>query len=140
MFMYMFVISKDHNFMFLCTLMSLRLCISFSVLCVLNALGNCNILFSSFARYVATLFHGLIVQLTIGLISLFSLRNFIFNCIRGALVFIFPFIRISYYVIACINGCCNGFLLFFSLILCYFFEIVCCYEFVYFFYYIRINT
>jgi hypothetical protein len=42
----------------------------------------------------------------------------------GIHVCIFPVIWVSYCAIACVDGCSNGFLLFVSLIFCYFSEIV----------------
>jgi hypothetical protein len=41
MLVYTFVLTKEHTFVFVCTLVFLRLCISFSEFCILNALGSC---------------------------------------------------------------------------------------------------
>jgi hypothetical protein len=42
----------------------------FSEFCTLNTLGNCMVFFNCFVRYVANLYPGLFLQLTIGLIGI----------------------------------------------------------------------
>jgi hypothetical protein len=89
-------------------------------------LSNRIILFSCFARCVATLYPGLFSQLTIGLIALFYLCNYMVTCVCvhmrvwcfGFHIYILPCLCFSYYVIACINGGSGGFLLFVSLVFC----------------------
>jgi hypothetical protein len=50
MFVYMFLISKEHNSVPFWTLISFRLFISLSEFCILNALGNCTVFFNCHFR------------------------------------------------------------------------------------------
>jgi hypothetical protein len=62
---------------------------------MLNALGSCMIIFTGLARYVANLYPGLFLQLTIGLMGLPSLCNFMVPSMCGASGFMFMYFHLS---------------------------------------------
>jgi hypothetical protein len=68
---------------------------SASELCTLNALGNCMVCLSSYAKCVASLYPGLFFQLTMGLMGLSSLCSFMVPCMRGAVGFMFVYFHFS---------------------------------------------
>jgi hypothetical protein len=83
-FLGMLVMSKEHNFVLFCMVISFRLCMSLLEFGMLNVLGSGISSFSSFASCEASLYPGLFFQLTIALIGSFSLCSFIVPSMRGA--------------------------------------------------------
>jgi hypothetical protein len=95
MLVYMFVMSKEHNFVLFCMVISFRLSMSLLEFRKLNALGSGIASFSSFVRCEASLHPGLFFQLTIALMGSFSLCSFIVPSMRGVSGFKFTYFHFS---------------------------------------------